>query len=961
MSRFWPCNQGGDLTVSGAGVSEAVDAGALTEQLMTDRASLPLLDPPAPLNLVLAVVERLKLAADHHWSIEPQRSLELAGLIVAIGERRELPQTVALGNMARGDALKFIGRTAEAWEALTLAGQQFLAAGDEFGWARTRIGRLYLSTMLNCVPEALADAERARAIFEHQNDPERLLRLDWQTAFVFNALGEPRRALPLLLGALATAERLGPAGADYLGPLQANVGSAYEILGDLQRALEYYERARDLLAAEGPSLHLATVETNIGYLLQAYGQYRRALHLLTASLALASEHSPLEAAKIKWHILECYIGLNRHAEARDLAREVVADYRRLRDAFELGRTLLQLAVTEAELDDYDAARAALDEAETIFSGLGAAAWTATVWLRRGRLCLHRQDPAGARVEAARAAGFFQTSGQTGQSAAADLLAGQAALALGELRPALAQGGRALARARRNNVADLRYAAHLLLGQVAEARQADGRAARHYQAAAATTDRVQRGLTLTLRPGFLDDKGEALGRLIGLYLRQNQARAAFETLERAKAQVLLSYLTQRGRLRWNADEPHSRALIDELERLRAEHHWFYRVAHEPPTAGHAPGMDPRQALAEVAARERRMRAITEQLYLASDTGESAGALPSVLAGNVQQALAAGTCLIEYYDDGTRLWAFCLTAEALTVQPLPAAMPAVRQLLEHLQLNLSAALNSGAQARSLTGPAQRILQRLYAALIEPLSLAAAERIVIVPYGALHYLPFHLLYDGARYLVERQEVVVLPAAVLAARPGPRRAPGALVLAHAWGGRLPQTGAEARLVQALLGGVVLEEAAATRAALSATPCQVLHIAAHGHYRLDQPDLSYLELADGQIYTDDLVQQDLSYELVTLSACETGRARVTGGELIGLGRGFLYAGAGALLMSLWPVGDQTTLALMQGVYGALRAGQSKAAALRAAQRGQLAEDSALHPAFWGAFQLIGDARPLSL
>jgi CHAT domain-containing protein len=118
--------------------------------------------------------------------------------------------------------------------------------------------------------------------------------------------------------------------------------------------------------------------------------------------------------------------------------------------------------------------------------------------------------------------------------------------------------------------------------------------------------------------------------------------------------------------------------------------------------------------------------------------------------------------------------------------------------------------------------------------------------------------------------------------------------------------------------------------------------IAAHREYCLDQPDLSYLQLADGQLYADDMLQQDLSYELVALSACETGRANVAASdELIGLGRGFLYAGAGALLVSLWN-------------------GVSKAAALHQAQRSILIENREFHPAHWGAFQLIGNAEPLS-
>jgi CHAT domain-containing protein len=167
--------------------------------------------------------------------------------------------------------------------------------------------------------------------------------------------------------------------------------------------------------------------------------------------------------------------------------------------------------------------------------------------------------------------------------------------------------------------------------------------------------------------------------------------------------------------------------------------------------------------------------------------------------------------------------------------------------------------------------------------------------------------------------------------------------------------------MVQRLFGGTLCGDEAADRSVLQAVPTQILHIAAHGQHRLDQPDLSYLYLADGQLYADDLLQHDLSYELVTLSACETGRANVAASdELIGLGRGFLYAGAGALLASLWRVADASTMRLMEHMYEALGTGASKAAALREAQRSIMAENRETHPAFWGAFQLIGDSRPLS-
>ena len=73
--------------------------------------------------------------------------------------------------------------------------------------------------------------------------------------------------------------------------------------------------------------------------------------------------------------------------------------------------------------------------------------------------------------------------------------------------------------------------------------------RHYQAAAATIERVQRGLSITLRPGFLEDKGEALRSLIMLQLQAGRPADAFQALERAKSQVLLGYLALTVLLTW----------------------------------------------------------------------------------------------------------------------------------------------------------------------------------------------------------------------------------------------------------------------------------------------------------------------------------------------------------------------------------------------------------------------------
>jgi CHAT domain-containing protein/predicted negative regulator of RcsB-dependent stress response len=937
------------------------------EQYTGEHISPQILSKPLPDAAAEEIIDHLKQEADRYWFIDSERSLEFADRIIAIGKARNDLSQEALGWMARGDALRFSGRMEESWDMLVRAGEMFEAAGDEVGWARTRIGRLYLAMKLNRVEETLLEGREAQKILKRHCEDDLLVRLNKARAVVYGSLGYAHRALRLFQSALAIAARLDKLSEQHLGVLNCDIGATLENLGDFSQALIYYERAQAIFKTRGEIRNIAVVELNIAYIAQAQGHYRHALHLLHGILERGMDQFPMEYLAVKRDMTECFLQLNRYIEARNLAQEVVAGYRNCSAAYETARSLIHLATADGELGNILAADTELEEAQNIFSSLGATAWQATIHLKRGRIALKQGDVKNAYQEAIAAATKYNSVGQLVNHATALLLKGQTLFVRKDFEQAAKAGNATLRISQKFNVPSLRYTSHLLLGNIAEAQQRNTRAMRRYQAAASAIERVQRGLTITLRPGFLEDKGEASRALIALYLRFGQAEKAFETLEHSKAQVLLGYLLNRDHLRWAQDNARNRALIDELNQLRAEHQWFYRLAHEPPISEEHPStISPQQALVEVATRERRMRAITEQLYLHTGSDQQINAVPKTALIDIQRSLNQNMLLLEFYNDGTDIWAFVLDRESVEVHRLPSSIEKLNPLLSQLQTNIGAALIIGPQTPStqrLTQLAKRILERLYALLIEPLLIdqRKLKRLVIVPYGALHYLPFQLLYDGSEYLIEKQEVVILPTASLITQVAPQRGQGALILAHSYGDRLPHTLEEARTVQQLCDGVLYINEAASRKTLQTSPTQILHIAAHGQYRLDQPDLSYLQLADGQLYADDLMQQDLSYELVTLSGCETGRANVAArDELIGLGRGFLYAGAGALLVSQWRVPDASTLDFMAQMYKTLFTGVSKAAALRKVQRSILAKNREIHPAFWGAFQLIGNADPLS-
>ncbi|MCC6616922.1 MAG: CHAT domain-containing protein [Anaerolineae bacterium] len=920
-----------------------------------------------PGELATRLAERFKSEADRHWWIDPRASLCFAAANIQLGEALRRPAITALGTMSRGDALKLLNQRADAWTTLERAGELYLSVADEIGWARTRIGKLAICVQLNRVDEAMDDAEKARDIFIRNGDLERALRLDINCALAQGHLGNHDASLELYQRALATAQELGEVGDSYRGLLHINVGYAQQGLGELREARVQYEQARTYWQTRGDSVGVVMADFNIASIAQAQGHYRDALRVLYRVHEPLRKHYESEADSAQRTLIECYLHLNRFAEARDLANAILRRTDKTSAPYLRAITLIQLAIAEAGQAAFDAALAALAEAEPMLLDLRALTWASILRLRRAQIYWMQGNLAPAHTEADCAADEFLASGQRVYQAQAYLLRGQIALAEDDLEAAKSSTRLAHEIGQALRDPNLTYHVHMLLGEIGEREQRPLKALRHYHAAATLVERVQRRLILTLRPGFLGDKQDALRSLLRLYLQAGDVKQAFVTLERAKAQVWFSYLSQGEQLRWLRDDPATQPLIEELICLREEHHWFYRVASDQVFREQQHSVIPQeQAAREAAVREDRMRTLTEQLYLISAQRDINPA-PDIHIEDIQRHLDADTRLVAYYDDGARPWIFVLSRDGIEFQPLPESVQAIHSLLEKLQSNISRALRAGAESPDsdiLNKFFRGLSQKLYQALIAPVAsqLEGCRRLIVVPYGSLHYLPFHLLHSGEQYLIEGLELVVLPSASLLTRRPPQRAPGVIALAHDWEGRLTHTCEEAEAVVRRLGGQLCADAEARRAVLGSAPRQVLHLATHGQYRIDQPDFSHILLADGPIYTDDLVQHDLSYELVTLSACETGRSHITAGdEVVGLGRGFLFAGAGALIASLWRVNDATTLNLMDALYAALQNGASKAAAMREAQRALLRQRPGLHPAFWGAFELIGNADPLSI
>jgi CHAT domain-containing protein len=216
-----------------------------------------------------------------------------------------------------------------------------------------------------------------------------------------------------------------------------------------------------------------------------------------------------------------------------------------------------------------------------------------------------------------------------------------------------------------------------------------------------------------------------------------------------------------------------------------------------------------------------------------------------------------------------------------------------------------------------------------------------------------------------------------------------------------LPGTAEEGRQVAELLGAALLVEADATTINLQrAFRPKVLHTATHGYFLPNQPDSdadsivlhldsfgplgnfrgedpmlrSGLVLAgadhpdsnpndDGYLTALEATHLDLQgTELVTLSACDTGRGDIRTGEgVYGLQRALIVAGARSMLLSLWKVPDDATCDFMVRFYTLLKQGAGRYEALVAVQREFRNHRNPIWRdlSYWGAWQLIGDWRPI--
>lgn len=494
--------------------------------------------------------------------------------------------------------------------------------------------------------------------------------------------------------------------------------------------------------------------------------------------------------------------------------------------------------------------------------------------------------------------------------------------------------------------EIYWATLLDRGRIAEAEGDRPGAIRFYASAVEIVERQRSTInTEASKIGFVGDKQTLYRRLIGALVAEGDAVRAFEYSERAKSRALVDLLASKKDFAApGTAEATVASMVRELEVEEAA-----TLVQET--------IDEKAGLALRSARD--IINIKQRLSVAAPELAALVTVRPARAATIQSLLAPGEVLVEYYHEED-LYAFVLDRVSVTAFRLDGAklLDDVRALREAIE---------DPSSRRFEGPARRLHDRL----IKPLEGAlSTQDLAIVPHGALHYVPFAALNDGQADLVERHSLRLLPSASILEflRDRPKAPEGTfLAMGNPDVGDpaydLKFAGEEAADVARDFprATVLLRRDASKEAFLeSAGRHRILHLATHGKFNADAPLSSGLLLAgraggQGFLSLGELYSLTLGADLVTLSACETGLGRVhNGDDVVGLTRGFLYAGSDSVVATLWRVEDRSTAELMIRFYAGLR-DASRAEALRQAQLAVKRDYG--HPFYWAAFQLTGRAH----
>lgn len=678
--------------------------------------------------------------------------------------------------------------------------------------------------------------------------------------------------------------------------------------------------AQELATARLP-LNLGTIYNNIGSLYQTLGEHEQAVSAYTEALAIQQAADDLSGEAVTLHNLgRLYTALDRRQEAVETLQAALAIARELGNRLAEGHIFGRLGDLYAANEEYDMALERYETALERFQEVGNTTGVAFTQNDMAVLFLEQEVYDQAEPLLLQAQTQFDALGYRADQAA--VLSN--------------------------------------LGYLYE-RQGDTAAAlEHYRTAIDLVESIQGQLRVEeVKSAFLADQSNLYAYLVDFLWREGEAAEALDYTERARARAFLDLIANpRVDLYRAGDDP----LVAQAEELRQRMVGLQNViANE---RAKALEQQDQMQIDTLSGELEKTRGAYEQLLTRlkltnPDYAEFVTA-ETVSLGAVQtEILAADITFISYFVLDERTLAWVIDQEGYQVVELAVSREELVDQVHYLR-NLIAERDFDADSAA----------DLYDTLFAPLTPHIRHsNLVVVPHDVLHYLPFGALWNAEqeRFLIDDYVLTMAPSAsTLPLIDTPTSSLRRLAAFGNPDGTLPHAEAEVKAVAQLFATqpVTGTRASEGRFYTQAGRADILHLAAHGRYDPFHPLHSYLALAadsrqDGRLEVQEILGLDLSgVNLVVLSACETALGTQTAGdELVGLTRAFLYAGAPAVVTTLWPVEDEATRALMVTFYRHLHSGMTPAQALQRAQSAVAAQPQWHSPYFWAAFTLTGGQR----
>ncbi len=920
--------------------------------------------------LQLSTVYALKERANRSERDDPRQTLNIGLIAEEIAERLDSDEARALGVWAQANAYNHLAKHESAVRYYQRAAELFNASGKPLEAARTSIGQMFALASMGEFDQAQALAESAWAIFVEKGDIHYQAVTNMNLGLLYERRGKYMLALEYHQYATEAFQSLGET--LYIAMSQINQANMLNELDVFMTAEHLYEQARSVLESADLRSLVATIDHDLAVLQFSRGNYAGAFKAFEHARDIFTDLSDLaNLAQTDLEESDLYLSLNLPDEALRLAQRAENVFINLGMTFDLARARANRAVALVRLGQGQLALLLLEQAREMFVERHNQIWIAHTDLQRAEVLRQNNQFEQARYLAIETAKAYKTLDMKTKQVYAQILSANlwadeqywdnADKELQTVLPILSG----------MTAPWLEQRIEACFGRVYEGVGQNLKAIEHYQKAANQTEQMASALTAEeYRTAFVADKLAPYEALVTLY-GSNDSASAFQWAEQAKSRALVDLLAAGVRPRLHITDALDASRVERLQAVREELNWLYTRLTRGETPGESSGPAASgDTWSKIEEREREVTSLWRDLQGRHADQLSLMRVAPLTPADVQAKLPQNTALVEYFVARGQLSAFVITKNNVQAYTSIKALSDILSLLENLAFQFSKfqygpmyyQRHRVAFLKATNDILTQLGQHLFGPFLDTIS--GFENLIIIPHGPLHALPFQAVRVDNQYLIQKYAISY--------------APSSAVLKFCWDKFVPHEGASPFNGKALLVGVPDERAAHVSDEIialahllvdadvllseQATFAQVrdmaqdyglLHIAAHGLFRPEAPLLSSIHLFDRWMTVQDIYDLELHASLVMLSACETGLGHDAGGDdMVGLVRGFLYAGASSLIVSLWSVDDESMTKLTASFYENWLAGQSKAQALRSAQLALL--ETYEHPFYWAPLVLVG-------